>query len=61
MIQLATDPKASRTGWRATPAEEARRASAPRRSGRSWPFLSNVGERPQAPDTPRKPRNDSGS
>lgn len=63
MIQLANDPKASRTGWRATAADKAT-ARDPRlgRPGHSWPFLSPHARRPAAQqDVAKTPRHDSGS
>ncbi|MBL0421384.1 hypothetical protein JI739_13575 [Ramlibacter sp. AW1] len=63
MIQLATDPNASRAGWRpSTSAEAAKRASAPRaRAGHAWPFLSKLAERPATPDSPKPGGQDGGS
>lgn len=48
MIQLASDPNASRTGWRPVPAGDkgpsldARRG----RSGHAWPFISRHADKP---------------
>lgn len=61
MIQLATDPKASRLNWR--PAAEAKE-SAPdrRRTGHAWPFISRHDERPAAQrQSQRTPNSQSGS
>lgn len=62
MIQLASDPNASRTAWRpaAADAKETPMA-ARRRTGHAWPFISRHGERPAQQDTKRAPSNDSGS
>jgi hypothetical protein len=63
MIQLATDPNASRPSWRPAAAEAkdgtvARRA----RSGHAWPFISRHGERAPAPqETKGHQRSESGS
>jgi hypothetical protein len=62
MIQLATDPNASRLNWRPAAADgkdqpEARRA----RSGHAWPFISRHGERQAPQDAKRTPGTDSGS
>ncbi len=63
MIQLATDPNASRRStWR--PAEgEAKETTlaASRRSGHAWPFISRHGERPVQQDSKRAPSPDHGS
>ena len=56
MIQLATDPNASRTNWRpaAAAAEGKDDPLAPRRrSGHAWPFISRHGERPAPTETKR--------
>lgn len=64
MIQLATDPNASRSNWRPAAAEArdndlvARR----QRSGHSWPFISRYAElRPGSRETKRTPNSESGS
>jgi hypothetical protein len=63
MIQLATDPNASRLNWRPSPAESkdgtmSRRA----RSGHAWPFISRHGERNADSQDPKRTQNsDSGS
>jgi hypothetical protein len=62
MIQLATDPNASRLNWRPAAADgkdqpEARRA----RSGHAWPFISRHGERPAEQETKRTSSTESGS
>ena len=64
MIQLATDPNASRSNWRPNAAEEKDGALANRRqrSGHAWPFISRHGERASAlQDQKRTPSSDSGS
>jgi hypothetical protein len=64
MIQLATDPNASRTQWRpaAADAREATLAARRPRSGHTWPFTSHYVERsPSQQDAKRTPNSDSGS
>ena len=62
MIQLATDPNASRRStWRPEgDAKEGQLASS-RRSGHAWPFISRHGERPAQQDSKRAPSTESGS
>lgn len=60
MIHLASDPNASRQGWRPT-ANDGKDAPQRRRSGHAWPFLSREASRPAAPDAPKDKRSDSGS
>jgi len=44
MIQLATDPNASRSNWRPAAAEARESPEAPRRrSGHAWPFIVRQG------------------
>jgi hypothetical protein len=65
MIQLATDPSASRTSYRPEHGEsvdqqstsEARRG----RIGHAWPFLSRYAPRPVRPDGQQSKPSDSGS
>ena len=66
MIQLATDPNASRTGFRAatgdeeegkTQSFEARRA----RSGHAWPFPSRYAAGPARKDSQKPSASDAGS
>ena len=56
MIQLATDPNASRLNWRPA-ATDPKESSLPRkgRSGHAWPFISHYAERPAAPQEPKRP------
>ncbi len=65
MIQLANDPNAARTPWRAAGhAGELSRADASRsRPGHPWPFLSHAERRPKAQgDAASRPtNNDIGS
>ncbi|AEG91286.1 hypothetical protein [Ramlibacter tataouinensis] len=62
MIQLATDPNASRMNWRPAASDgkannfELRRG----RSGHAWPFLAREALRPASPQAPKTP-SDSGS
>jgi hypothetical protein len=63
MIQLATDPNASRSTWRPAAAEDQGNLVQRRpRSAHAWPFISRHGERPTAPQE-SKPihTSDSGS
>jgi len=63
MIQLATDPNASRSNWRPAPAEAKGQVNASRRqrSGHAWPFISHYAERPASQESQRTPSSDSGS
>jgi hypothetical protein len=63
MIQLATDPNASRSQWRpaAADAKETNLAPSRGRSGHAWPFISRHGERPSQQDSKRTPGTDNGS
>ena len=66
MIELANDPKASRSFPHAAAANDAGKESgpgAPRgRTGHAWPFLSRHADRPVREESSRKPAaNDSGS
>ncbi|RZJ25679.1 MAG: hypothetical protein EOO54_05450 [Haliea sp.] len=60
MIQLATDPNASRS-WHPAAHDDKRNAfSLQRRGGHAWPFLSRQAVQP-APQPISKPSSDSGS
>jgi len=62
MIQLATDPNASRSTWRPAPAEaKDNTLAARRRSGHSWPFIVRSDERQQQQDSKRTPSPHGGS
>ena len=62
MIQLATDPNASRSNWRPATAEARdQNASRRQRSGHAWPFISHYAERPASQETKRTPSSDNGS
>lgn len=63
MIQLATDPKASRTDWRPAPDDTREQPLAARRerSGHAWPFISRHAERPAGQPGPQRQSGDSGS
>ena len=64
MIQLATDPNASRSNWRpAAGAKEEETTLAGRRPrGHAWPFISRYAERPaQAQEPKQTHHNESGS
>jgi hypothetical protein len=64
MIQLATDPNASRSTWRPAGAEARDLPLAARRprSAHAWPFISRHGERAPAPqETKPTPSSDTGS
>jgi hypothetical protein len=64
MIQLATDPTASRLSYR-PPSEEQGKAQAFEaqrgRSGHAWPFLSRQPIRPARPDSQKPTSSDNGS
>ena len=63
MIQLATDPNASRLNWRPSPAD-AKDSTVSRRprSAHAWPFISRHGERnADSQDPKRATSSDSGS
>ena len=59
MIQLATDPNASRKDWRPAAPGEARGFAAEEgrvpRSGHAWPFISRQAERPAALQEGQRP------
>jgi hypothetical protein len=65
MIELATDPTASRTSYRPVhgagaakePGHEAKRG----RPGHAWPFLSRYTPRTARQDSPKAPAGESGS
>ena len=65
MIQLATDPQASRSNWRpaAADAKDSTLANRRPRSGHAWPFIAQayVERTPSSQDTKRTPSSDSGS
>ncbi|HEX9720857.1 MAG TPA: hypothetical protein VGA59_14125 [Ramlibacter sp.] len=66
MIQLATDPTASRTSYRpAAQGEERAKESTFEtkrgRTGHAWPFLSRYAAQPARLDNRETPRTDSGS
>lgn len=63
MIQLASDPNASRMNWR--PAQpDGKQAASPAsrgRAGHAWPFISRYAGKPAAGETPKKPSSEHGS
>jgi hypothetical protein len=63
MIQLATDPNASRSTWRPSPADGKGSTMSRRpRSAHAWPFISRHGERTaDSQDTKRATSSDAGS
>jgi hypothetical protein len=64
MIQLATDPNASRSNWRPAAAEARDNTGAARRprSAHAWPFLVRNSERASTPqDLKPTPSSESGS
>ncbi len=63
MIQLATDPNASRNAWRAAAAEARDKNPATRRPpSHAWPFISRHTERAAGTqDRQRTPNRDNGS
>ncbi|MDE2605697.1 MAG: hypothetical protein KGL68_07235 [Burkholderiales bacterium] len=62
MIQRATDPTASRPGWRPAEARSVVPARQPPRSGHAWPFLSRQAEHAAGPQpNPRRRSSDFAS
>ena len=62
MIQLATDPNASRTNWRPAAADGKEDTVTSRRPRHAWPFIARFEERkPSAQETKRTPDSDGGS
>ena len=64
MIQLASDPNASRPGWRPVPTEAKGPALDARpgaRTGHAWPFISRYTEKPAAQQAAKNTNGDSGS
>jgi hypothetical protein len=63
MIQLATDPNASRSQWRPAAADSRDTNPATRRprSGHAWPFIVRHAERVAPQDEKRTPSSASGS
>lgn len=62
MIQLATDPNASRSNWRPAAAEAKDTTSRRPRSAHAWPFISRYTERnPASSETKRPQGSQSGS
>ena len=64
MIQLASDPNASRATWRPVPAEAKDNALAGRRprTGHAWPFMTRYAEQaPSSQETKRTPTSGSGT
>jgi hypothetical protein len=64
MIQLATDPTASRTSYRPREAEDGKEqveAGRRARPGHAWPFISRPAARPVQKDSQKPTANDSGS
>jgi hypothetical protein len=56
MIQLASDPNASRMEWRNAQADKGASLQAPgTRSRHAWPFISRYAEKPAAPTEAKKP------
>ena len=63
MIQLASDPNASRMNWRPAQSEEKQNSlQTPRgRPGHAWPFISRYAGKPAAGDQAKKPSSEHGS
>ena len=63
MIQLATDPNASRSNWRPAAAEAKDNTLAARRprNGHAWPFIVRHTDRANQQDAKRTPTSESGS
>jgi hypothetical protein len=64
MIQLASDPNASRPGWRPAaadakgPALDTNRVA---RTGHAWPFIARLADKPTAQQAAKNTSGDSGS
>jgi len=63
MIQLATEPTASRMSYRpaASDPKESDREAQPGRRGHAWPFLSRYATRPSQQEGRKNAANSSGS
>jgi hypothetical protein len=61
MIQLASDPNASRTAWRPAPADGKGASGDATRTRHAWPFISRHAEKPSAQEPPKNRNGDSGS
>jgi hypothetical protein len=63
MIQLATDPNASRSNWRPVPAEAKDNTLAGRRprSSHAWPFMARFAEQVPSSQDKRTPTSGNGS
>jgi hypothetical protein len=63
MIQLATDPHASRPNWRPAAADAKDEPVSQRRSrsGHAWPFISRHVERASVPQESKRAPAESGS
>lgn len=61
MIQLANDPKASRTAHRPAQSESQGPGGQRNRGGHAWPFLSRQPTRPLRQDSQKPVASDSGS
>ena len=62
MIQLASDPNASRTAWRpATAQGKGAPLEAPRSRGHAWPFISRHTDKPNGQEQARQPASQHGS
>ena len=63
MIQLASDPNASRMNWRPAQTEDKAQAVplTGARTRHAWPFISRYAGKPAAGDQPKKPGSEHGS
>ena len=61
MIQLASDPNASRSTWRPAPPEDKEATLQGARARHAWPFISSYTDKPVAEEQPKKPANEHGS
>lgn len=63
MIQLASDPTASRASWRPAPAvaKDGFLQAQHGRSGHAWPFISRCADKPAAQQQAKKPSSEHGS
>jgi hypothetical protein len=56
MIQLASDPNASRMNWRPAQSEDkAQAVPSSARTRHAWPFISRYAGKPAAGEQPKKP------
>lgn len=61
MIQLASDPNASRTNWQPNPAEGKGNPLQAESRRHAWPFISRYADKPVTPQQPARPASEHGS